>query len=112
MPHPKFELFRGKDDQFYFRLKTRNGETILASEGYTSKAGCQNGIEFVKTNAPDDSRYAKKIYSDDHYYFLLVAPNGETIGRSELYTTEGARENGIQSVKTNAPTAPVEDATS
>ena len=31
----KFEIFLGKNDEFYFRLKAGNGQIILGSEGYT-----------------------------------------------------------------------------
>lgn len=51
--HPKFELYTDKAGQFRFRLKARNGEVIAVSEGYKAKAGCLNGIESVKKNAPE-----------------------------------------------------------
>ncbi len=51
--HPKFEIYKDKAGEFRFRLKARNGEPILASEGYTAMAGCKNGIESVIKNAPD-----------------------------------------------------------
>ncbi|MBQ3065158.1 MAG: YegP family protein [Clostridia bacterium] len=51
--HPKFELYQDKAGEFRFRLKARNGEVIATSEGYKSKASCENGIESVKKNAPD-----------------------------------------------------------
>lgn len=51
--HPKFELYEDKAGEFRFRLKARNGEVIATSEGYKTKAGCQNGIESVKKNAPE-----------------------------------------------------------
>ena len=35
--------------------------------------------------------------------------NGEIIGRSESYSSTAATERGIQSVKTNAPLAVIED---
>jgi len=49
--HPKFEIYKDKAGEFRFRLKARNGEPILASEGYTAKASCVNGVESVKKNA-------------------------------------------------------------
>lgn len=49
--NPKFEIYKDKKGEFRFRLKAANGEPILVSEGYVSKAGCQNGIESVKKNA-------------------------------------------------------------
>ena len=51
--HPRFEVFLDKAGEYRFRLKARNGEIILASEGYKEKKSCLNGIESVKKNAPD-----------------------------------------------------------
>ena len=48
----KLELLNDKAGQFRFRLKAGNGEIIATSEGYTTKASCQKGIESVRTNAP------------------------------------------------------------
>ncbi len=109
MENPKFQIFKGTNDQYYFRLRARNGEIIIKSEGYVSKSGCENGIESVKENAPYDNRYEKKISTDGKYYFNLKAANGEIIGTSETYNSEQARDNGIESVKTNAPISPIED---
>ena len=50
---PKFEMYTDKAGEYRFRLKARNGEIIATSEGYTSKANCENGIESVRKNAPD-----------------------------------------------------------
>ncbi len=51
--NPKFEIYTDKAGEFRFRLKARNGEIILASEGYKAKASCENGIESVRKNAPE-----------------------------------------------------------
>ena len=51
--NPKFELYEDKGGQFRFRLKARNGEIIASSEGYKTKASCENGIESVRKNAAD-----------------------------------------------------------
>lgn len=50
---PKFEIYLDAKKEYRFRLKARNGEIILASEGYKAKKSCENGIESVKKNAPD-----------------------------------------------------------
>ncbi|HOV14802.1 MAG TPA: YegP family protein [Spirochaetota bacterium] len=49
----KFEVYKDKKGEFRFRLKAGNGEVIAASEAYTTKQGCLNGIESVKKNAPE-----------------------------------------------------------
>lgn len=53
MKHPKFELYKDKSEQFRFRLKARNGEVIVVSEAYTTKANCKNGIASVIKNVVD-----------------------------------------------------------
>lgn len=50
---PKFEIYLDKKGEFRFRLKARNGEPILASEGYSAKSGCKNGIDSVRKNVVD-----------------------------------------------------------
>lgn len=51
--NPKFEMYEDKSGEFRFRLKARNGQVIAVSEGYTTKASCENGIASVQKNAPD-----------------------------------------------------------
>lgn len=53
LSHPKFELFVDKAGQYRFRLKATNGKIIATSEGYVTKAACENGIDSVKKNAPE-----------------------------------------------------------
>ena len=50
---PKFEVFTDKAGKARFRLKARNGEIILASQGYASVQSCLAGVESVKKNAAD-----------------------------------------------------------
>ena len=50
---PKFEVFTDKAGKARFRLKARNGEVILASQGYASSQSCLAGVESVKKNAAE-----------------------------------------------------------
>jgi uncharacterized protein YegP (UPF0339 family) len=108
----KFEIFTGRDNQYYFRLKASNGEIIGASEGYTTKQSAQNGIDSVKINCQDNDKFTIwQSGSDSQWYFNLKAGNGEIILQSEGYVSKQGVENGVASVQTNAPTAPVIDLT-
>ncbi|MBR9652119.1 DUF1508 domain-containing protein [Thalassovita aquimarina] len=107
----KFELYTDKAGEFRFRLKAGNGEIILASEGYKQRASAENGIESVKKNAPEDARYERKETKAGKHMFNLKATNGQVIGTSESYESEAGRDNGIESVKKNAPDADVKDLT-
>ncbi len=107
----RFELKKSSDGQFMFNLIAPNGEVILTSERYTAKSSAEDGIDSVKTNAPLNERYDRRTSTSNEPYFVLKAANGEIIGRSEMYSSTGAMENGIASVKKNAPEAGVDDVT-
>lgn len=102
-----FEVYQDKAGEYRFRLKASNGQNILASEGYKSKASCMNGVESVKTNAPDDNRYERKDSNSGKPMFNLKAANHQVIGTSQLYESVASRDNGIESVKKHAPEAKV-----
>ncbi len=50
---PKFEIYLDKKGEYRFRLKARNGEPILSSEGYKAKPSCRKGIASVQKNVID-----------------------------------------------------------
>lgn len=105
----KFEIYTDKKGEFRFRLKAGNGQTILASEGYKAKTSCTNGIESVRKNSQDDSKYERLESKSGKPYFNLKATNGQVIGTSEMYESKSSMENGIESVKKNAPTAEIDE---
>lgn len=103
-----------------FNLKADSGQVIATSEVYTTAASCKNGIESVRRNAPiaaledqtvEGFAAAKRprfeIYVDNagEFRFRLKATNGEIIAASEGYKAKESCENGIQSVRENAPVA-------
>ena len=105
-----------------FDLKATNGQVIATSEVYTTLAACKNGIESVKKNAPVaavenqtkegfavEKNPKFEIYNDKtgEFRFRLKATNGQVIAVSEGYKTLANCENGIESVKKNAPEAEV-----
>ena len=91
----KFEIKKSSNGQYRFNLKAGNGEVILSSEQYQSKQSAEKGIESVKTNVLNDSRYERKEASNGQSYYVLKAANGEPIGRSETYSSTSAVEGGI-----------------
>ncbi len=105
-----------------FDLEAANGEVIATSEVYSSETACMNGIESVRKNSTaanmedqteegfavlTNPKY--EIYKDKggEFRFRLKARNGEVIAASEGYKTKQSCENGIDSVRRNAPDAPV-----
>jgi uncharacterized protein YegP (UPF0339 family) len=106
-----YVLSKSADGQFFFSLTAENNEKILTSETYRDKSGAQKGIESVRQNSPVDARYERKTSADGKWFFTLLAANRERIGRSETYSSSGAMEQGIASVKKNGPGAPIRDQT-
>jgi len=105
----KYVIKKSTDGQFYFTLRADNGEKILTSEMYKTKAGALDGIQSVMTNSPDDARYERKISKAGKPYFVLKAANREVIGSGEEYSSEAARENGIAAVKAAGLIAETDD---
>jgi len=105
----KFEITTDKAGKYRFNLKADNGQVILSSQGYASKSGCDNGIDSVRTNSKNDDMFDRMTAKDGSPYFCLKATNGQVIGNSEMYSSSSAMENGIASVKKNAPGADVVD---
>ncbi|MBQ6022754.1 MAG: YegP family protein [Clostridia bacterium] len=108
-----------------FDLKAGNGEIIANSEIYSSEAACRNGIQSVMTNAPianledqtvegfEEQKHPKfEVYVDKagEFRFRLKAKNGEIIATGEGYKAKASCLNGIESVRKNAPDAPIEKA--
>lgn len=103
----KFVVFKGKDGQDYFRLKAGNGETVLSSEGYKARKSCENGIESVRKNSQNESRFEVRTAKDGRAYFMLKAGNGQEIGRSQMYRSSSGCRKGMKSVVRNAADAKV-----
>ena len=107
---------------FKFDLTATNGQIIASSEVYTTEAACLNGAESVRKNSIgaiedqtvegfENQKNPKfQLYTDKagEFRFRLTATNGQTIAVSEGYKAKASALNGIESVKKNAPEAPVE----
>ncbi|MCH7306720.1 YegP family protein [Acinetobacter sp. NIPH 1852] len=106
-----FEVSRASDGQYRFVLKAGNGEVILNSELYKTKASALNGIASVQKNSPDDVHYERLMSKNDKAYFNLKAANHQVIGTSQLYASEQSRDKGIDSVKNNGPSEKLKDLT-
>ncbi len=110
MKHPKFEVFKGKNGKAYFRLKSRSGENILASQGYHSPSGARRAIASVKTNAKSAKQFEEKVAKNGKHYFVLIAKNMQPIGKSEMFASKASVKKSIQAVMNAAPTAVIESA--
>ena len=79
----KFQLKTAANGDFHFNLLASNGQVILQSEMYKTKASALNGIQSVQKNAADAGRYEMRQSTSGKPYFVLKAGNGEIIAISE-----------------------------
>ena len=107
----KYVIHPAGNAQFHFNLKAVNSEVILTSERYTRKESALAGIEAVRTHSHSEDRFRRRRSKLGQPYFVLKSSNNEIIGTSEMYSSNAAREQGIQAVRTQAPKARVEDLT-
>ncbi len=106
-----FEIFKDAAGEFRFRLKASNGQIVLTSEGYSSKAGAKNGVESVQKNSGDPSAFESTTTASGKFRFNLRAKNGQVIGTSQNYESAAARDNGIEAVGRAAKDAKIVDLT-
>lgn len=107
-----------------FDLCAPNGQTVLSSEVYTSRAAALRGIGSVRKNVPGarlEDRTEEgscpcpnpkfELYRDraGTYRFRLKARNGQIIGISEAYAAKSGCLNGIESVIKYAADAEFEE---
>jgi len=108
----KFEIYKSESGaKFYFRLKAKNGQVILTSQGYAGKPSALNGAESVKKNSASKDNFEIKESSDGKPYFNLLAANKQVIGTSQRYSSDSSMKKGIDSVMTVAPQAEIVDLT-
>ena len=118
----KFVIYE-KETGFRFRMKATNGETIATSELYTTLPSAESGIASVRKNSPkakleDLTQPVRKKVTNPkfqhfedkagYFRFNLYARNGQVVASSQGYTSREACLAGIESVRANAPDAPIE----
>lgn len=115
-------ILRKVNTGFKFDLLAANGQEILTSEVYNSRAACIRGMESVRKSAPSarlenqtdpdfitltNPKY--ELYADKSgaFRFRLRSRNGKIIAVSESYTTKAAALAGIESVRANSVDTPI-----
>lgn len=104
-----YEINRTKNGGFSWNLKAGNGEVVLSSQTYKSKASAQKGIASVAKNSAHPDRFERKTSRNKKPFFVLKALNGQQVGKSQMYESERARDNGIKSVAKNGPGSKTKD---
>ncbi|MBU9816418.1 YegP family protein [Rahnella sp. C60] len=109
MANSHYELIKARNGQYHFILKAGNGEILLTSEMYASKASAENGILSVQNNVSEEAQYEIKPTKDGQFYFVLKAKNHQVIAISEMYTAPRTAKKGVLSVIKNGLSPEIRD---
>ena len=95
------------NEPFSFIFVNAEGKTIVKSENYSQKTSARNGIESVRKNCQDDSRYEMKVSSNGKSFFNIKSTNGQIVGTSALFANEEERSAAIVELKSNSADAQI-----
>jgi uncharacterized protein YegP (UPF0339 family) len=100
-----------ENGQHYFALVDGSDNVMMRSEGYTTEASRNKGIESVIKNRDNEERYSvAQDENDGQWYIILKAGNHQEIARScGFESEEGARAILARSFAPPAPAAIIED---
>ena len=101
IPVGKYVISKAKSGENYFNLKATNGQVILTSVMFPSMDDCTNGILATRGSCVDDNMFERKISTNNKHFFNLKSPEGNIVGKSEIYESQVNMEKGIASVKRN-----------
>ena len=105
---------------FKFDLKDAHGDTVATGEVYTTKASCLKGVQGIIATAPTAPAVGEgetvknpkfEIFQDKkgRFRFRLLAKNGKIIAISEAHMTRYGCEHAIESVRSAAQKATIEE---
>jgi uncharacterized protein YegP (UPF0339 family) len=101
----RVRVFRREgNNQYYFQFLRDDGQIILNSEGYTTEAARDNGVQSVINNAGNPDRYEIHTTEGGRFYFILKATNGQEIGRSVTFRSLESRDAAVVLLQGEGPT--------
>lgn len=107
----KFEIYKDKADEFRWRLKGGNGETLATGgQGYKAKEDARKGLELL-IKSDDKSKF--EVYEDEkkEYRWRLKAGNNMVVATSsEGYKERAGAEKAMTAVREGVAKATVVDA--
>ncbi len=95
----RVEIRRGATGAFSFSFFAQNGESVLASEAYSTVAAAYNGAYAAQVA----TNYTVKQNAAGGFYFTVAAANGQIVGVSQQYTTKSSAERSVTSMKALMP---------
>lgn len=93
-----FDLWQSESgSQWFFHMVSGNGQVVLSSESYTTRAGAIGGLLSVLDNGTNEGRYEIFTGADGDRYVRLKAANGAVIAVTEGYSTLSSARRAVKS---------------
>ncbi|WP_428229487.1 YegP family protein [Flavobacterium sp.] len=105
----KFVINKNANGEYQFDFINNKGEVILSSGEYTRKFMCIKGIESVKLNSQDNTKFNRKTSQSSKRYFNIKAFNGKIIANSKMFEDKLSCDAEMDLFKSNAQEAIIED---
>lgn len=80
--YPAIILTKGKDNNFYWKIKSSNGRTILRSvKGYKTKQNAMKNLDLVFKNGVNHNKYYTEVANQEKngFYYALQGRKFDTI---------------------------------
>lgn len=107
MKTPQFQVIKGENNKYYFKLTTEKSEIAFSGEGYKSKFDCINDIERIRKNCLFTGHFVIRVAQSGQIYFVLKSPNEEIICKSGIYESILMIEKDILALQRNARRAEI-----
>ncbi|MEX0291580.1 MAG: DUF1508 domain-containing protein [Flavobacteriaceae bacterium] len=93
------EIKKGTDNTYQFKLTTSDGNTLLNSIYFETKAEAQKTVENLNPLLERQTVFERRTDHDGKFLFKLKDLDGKVIGSSLRYSSEAGMENGIKNLK-------------
>ena len=94
----KYEVYP-EEDEFKYRLKANNGEILIVSNGYSTRAGAKAGIETLRKNV--EAGVVRVVTDKNGYsqFRIFTANEARLVVSGEFYKVASRAESALESVK-------------
>lgn len=104
----KYQIYQNpRNNQFYCKLRARNGWPYLTSQPHPTRKEVENTIEILRSAATDDDNFERKTTKNGRYYYEVVDERRAAMAVSRLYKSVTSMNRAIRKVKKIAPTSKV-----
>lgn len=105
----RFEVFRRHNGRYYYRVIADTGHNILSSDGYETKAECENAIITVKEKIQSKGELIIEKVDPEAWKFMIKGNGDWPVGYSMDFHSEKQCNNWIKLMQEYLPDSKIID---